>query len=94
MVHVASEVGEVADAVLALCEAGEEDINAARTALGHEIFDVIWNLCALANATGVDVEDAACEKVALNADREWRPARTATRVSQYPSTSTPHPGMS
>lgn len=76
MLHVAAEVGEVADALIALQAATAEQIDAARSALGQEIFDVIWNLCALANASGIDVEQAARTKMAINADRTW-PGRQA-----------------
>lgn len=71
MLHVTAEVGEVADALIALQTASADQADAAREALGHEIFDVIWNLCALANTTAIDIEQAARTKMALNADRAW-----------------------
>jgi len=71
MVHVTAEVGEVADALISLRIAASDQVDEARTALGHVIFDAIWNLCALANATGVDLEQAARTKMALNADHSW-----------------------
>ncbi len=58
-----------------VCRLSCPDLGAARTALGHEIFDLIWNLCALANATGIDVEDAARAKMRLNANRTWVSSR-------------------
>ncbi len=75
MLHITSEVGEVADAVIALRDADTEDLDAARTALGYEIFDVIWNLCALANGAGIDVEKAARDKIAINTERDWHGSR-------------------
>ncbi|MEL7978085.1 MazG-like family protein [Isoptericola sp. F-RaC21] len=39
MLHVMSEVGEVADAVRALQSAEEGDVETARAALGMEIFE-------------------------------------------------------
>lgn len=70
MLHVTAEVGEVADALIALT-ATLDPRSEMREALGHEIFDVIWNLCALANALGIDIETAAKEKMAINAERTW-----------------------
>lgn len=71
MIHVTAEVGELADALTKLLAAPSDDQDAARADLGHEIFDVVWNLCALANATGVDLEQAAVTKMAANAQRAW-----------------------
>ncbi len=71
MLHLMSEVGEVADAVRALRSAGPDDVEDTRAALGLELFDVIWNLCALANATGVDLTQAAAAKMRINAARTW-----------------------
>lgn len=78
MLHVTAEVGEVADALISFETAPADRIDAARTALGHEIFDVIWNLCALANTTGIDIEQAARTKMDINADRSW-PNHSAAR---------------
>lgn len=71
MLHVTSEVGEVADALIALQNAADNQVGGARTALGHEIYDAIWNLCALANCTGIDLEEAARHKSTLNESRGW-----------------------
>lgn len=71
ILHVTAEVGEVADALISLRAASSDQAEAARTALGHEIFDAIWNLCALANATGIDIAQAGSAKMALNAERSW-----------------------
>lgn len=72
MLHLVSEVGEVADAVRALQYAEAVDVEDARSALGLEMFDVIWNVCALANITGVDLTEAAAEKMRINAARTWQ----------------------
>jgi NTP pyrophosphatase (non-canonical NTP hydrolase) len=71
MVHVTAEMGEVAEALISLWTASSDQTEAARTALGHEIFDTIWNLCALANATGINIAEAGQAKMALNAERSW-----------------------
>lgn len=71
MLHVTAEVGEVADALISLEAASADRTDGARIALGHEIFDAIWNLCALANAAGINIERAARGKMAINAERGW-----------------------
>ncbi|HEY9263695.1 MAG TPA: MazG-like family protein [Microlunatus sp.] len=71
MLHVTAEVGEVAHAVISLQATAKGHSETARLALGHEIFDAIWNLCALATAAGVDIEQAARDKMAINAERVW-----------------------
>lgn len=71
MLYVTAEIGEVADALNALLAAPSADQDAAKDGLGHEIFDAIWNLCALANATGIDLEQAASTKMAANEQRTW-----------------------
>lgn len=71
MLHVTAEVGEVADALITFQAASADQLEAARNALADEIFDVIWNLCALANTTGIDIEQAARGKMAVNAARVW-----------------------
>ncbi len=71
MLHLTSEIGEVADALIALQTAMPGQVSEAKAGLGDEIFDAIWNLCALANITGIDLDRAARDKVILNADRSW-----------------------
>lgn len=71
MLHLTAEVGEVADAVISLRAASDAEVGPAREALGREIFDAMWNLCALANAAGINIEQAARQKMDINADRNW-----------------------
>lgn len=73
MVYLTAELGEVAEETLKLSGARGPDIDreAARQALGLELYDVIWNLCDLANLAGVDLEEAFRRKVRINEDREW-----------------------
>jgi NTP pyrophosphatase (non-canonical NTP hydrolase) len=75
MLAVTAEVGEVADAVLAVQRAADGGVSgrldAAKRAVGYEIYDAIWNLCALANALDVDLTTAAHEKAETNAARTW-----------------------
>lgn len=75
MLAVTAEMGEVADAVLAVQRAAvdgvSDQLDAATQAVGYEIYDAIWNLCALANALGVDLITAAHKKAEINAARTW-----------------------
>lgn len=75
MLFVMSEVGEVATSVIAaeraVDVASPAKVEALTSAAGFEIYDAIWNLCALANALDVDLTAAAREKEAINEDRSW-----------------------
>jgi len=50
-------------------------VDAARSALGHEMLDVIWNLCALANTIGIDLDQATRTMMAVNVERPWSSGR-------------------
>jgi NTP pyrophosphatase (non-canonical NTP hydrolase) len=69
------EVGEVAREVLLLPSAHEladtPEAEATRERLGMELFDVIWNACALATFTGVDLETCSARKITMNRSRQW-----------------------
>ena len=70
-----SEVGEVAEALLKLrwadAKGTREELTARKHELALELYDVIWNLCDLANILGLDLDAAAVEKNALNSQRSW-----------------------
>jgi NTP pyrophosphatase (non-canonical NTP hydrolase) len=66
------EVQELAEeAVLLAAQDNPADQAATRTRLGLEMYDVVWNLCDLANIAGVDLETAFAAKYAINAKRTW-----------------------
>jgi NTP pyrophosphatase (non-canonical NTP hydrolase) len=70
--YLLDEVEELSDEVLLLV--GLEDAAdraAVRVRLGHEIYDVLWNLCDLAALAGIDLEAALAEKHAINQQRRW-----------------------
>ncbi len=71
LAHVVSEVGEVAEAALRLSAAAEDEKERACEELGMEIYDVFWNLCDLAEISGVDLEGAFAEKAKLKRERSW-----------------------
>lgn len=69
------ELGEISKEVLGLIyhqDEEEEKLNARRLALGMEIYDLIWNLCDLANLMNVDLQEAAEKKMQINRSRSWR----------------------
>jgi NTP pyrophosphatase (non-canonical NTP hydrolase) len=66
------EIHELAEeAVLLAAQDSPADQEATRTRLGLEIYDVVWNLCDLANIAGVDLESAFAAKLAINSKRTW-----------------------
>jgi NTP pyrophosphatase (non-canonical NTP hydrolase) len=70
--YLRGEVAELSDEVLLLAAlADERDRVAVRSRLGHEIYDVMWNLCDLAHLAGIDLECALAEKHAINQRRRW-----------------------
>ena len=69
LAYLMTEVGEVAREVLDMRQDGSDA--EARERLGMEIYDVVWNLCDLANLFDVDLEPAFEKKVAINRARTW-----------------------
>ncbi|MBK8901159.1 MAG: MazG-like family protein [Anaerolineaceae bacterium] len=67
-----TEVGEVIEEVLKLSSVYKDvDQDEAKERLGMEIYDVIWNLCDLANIVGIDLETTFEKKMAINRGRKW-----------------------
>ena len=70
MMYLMSEMGETAIEVLKLQgfrKGGNAD--ELKQNLGMEIYDIVWNLCDLANMFDIDLEETFAEKVALNRER-------------------------
>ncbi|PFZ02487.1 pyrophosphatase [Bacillus pseudomycoides] len=63
--YLMAELGELTEAVLR-----RNDDNIKRE-IGLEMFDVIWNVCDLANKLEIDLEEAFQEKMEINRDRKW-----------------------
>jgi NTP pyrophosphatase (non-canonical NTP hydrolase) len=82
MAMLLGEVMELADEVLQLPAEGTGDRESLQR-VGHEMYDVLWNLCDLARLTGIDLVQAAAEKRLINEHRTWpeRPAEGATSNS-------------
>lgn len=67
-----TEVGEVMKEVLRLSEAtSEAQVFEIKRNLGMEIYDVVWNLCDLANIVDIDLEALFAGKLAANRARRW-----------------------
>ncbi len=70
MAMLLGEAIELADEVLQLPAEGDADKEQLQR-LGHEMYDVLWNLCDLARVTGIDLVRAAGEKRIINEHRTW-----------------------
>jgi NTP pyrophosphatase (non-canonical NTP hydrolase) len=64
------EVGEIARVL----QARAEDASGHP---GEELFDVIWNVCDLANLLDLDMDQAAERKMARNLERVWDSGKDA-----------------
>ncbi|PEB79743.1 MazG nucleotide pyrophosphohydrolase domain-containing protein [Bacillus nitratireducens] len=64
--YTMAELGELAEVIL---KRGK--IQDSKREIGLEMFDVIWNVCDLANKLEIDLEKAFEEKMIINKKREW-----------------------
>jgi NTP pyrophosphatase (non-canonical NTP hydrolase) len=72
LLFLVTEIGEVAEEVLRLSGAvNDVDREEARNRLGLELYDVLWNLCDLANLAGIDLEEHIARKAEVNRKRRW-----------------------
>ncbi|MED2873263.1 MazG nucleotide pyrophosphohydrolase domain-containing protein [Bacillus thuringiensis] len=65
-IYTMAELGELAEVILK-----RDTIQDAKREIGLEMFDVIWNVCDLANKLNIDLEKAFKEKMKINKKREW-----------------------
>src|SRR4051812_2320830 len=69
-----TEVGEVAREVLRLSRSADQaKLDAIKADLGMEMYDVIWNICDLANMFGIDLQASFAAKIEINTTRKWHP---------------------
>ncbi|HDR8064221.1 MazG nucleotide pyrophosphohydrolase domain-containing protein [Bacillus thuringiensis] len=66
IMYAMTELGELAEVILK-----RDKMQDAKKEIGLEIFDVIWNVCDLANKLNIDLEKAFEEKMKINKNREW-----------------------
>ena len=71
MAMLLGEALELAEEILPLTGGQPPDDEARRQRIGHEMYDVLWNLCDLARLTGIDLEQAAAGKRRINQTRTW-----------------------
>ncbi len=68
--YLISEVGELSKELVRLEWQGD-DHEQVKQNIGHEIYDIVWNLCDLANLLEIDLEAAFNEKEAFTKTRVW-----------------------
>ena len=68
--YLISEVGELSNDLIKLNQPGQE-LGELKRKIGHEMFDVMWNICDLANLLDIDLEKCAHEKRDLNNKRNF-----------------------
>lgn len=75
ILYLISELGELADEVIALntnkADTSSENIAHIKERIGLEIYDVIWNTVDLANMLDIDLEEPFKKKIAINEKRYW-----------------------
>ncbi len=64
--YAMAELGELAEVILK-----RDKIQDSKREIGLEMFDVIWNVCDLANKLEIVLEKAFEEKMRINKKREW-----------------------
>jgi NTP pyrophosphatase (non-canonical NTP hydrolase) len=74
VLYLMTEVGEVVREVLRLSRSVDQaNTDAINADLGMEMYDVIWNICDLANMLGIDLETSFAAKIDINKTRKWHP---------------------
>jgi NTP pyrophosphatase (non-canonical NTP hydrolase) len=68
--YLISEIGELSNDLIKLNHPNRELVK-LKQKIGHEMFDVIWNICDLANLLEIDLEKSAREKEDLNNQRDF-----------------------
>ncbi len=68
--YLISEIGELSNELIRLNQKNQ-NMDALRRKIGHEMFDVIWNICDLANLLNIDLEKSSKEKRDLNNKRDF-----------------------
>jgi len=73
MLFLMTEVGEMTREVLLLSGASKQaNLDTVKADLGMEMYDVIWNICDLANMLGIDLETSFAAKIEINRHRIWK----------------------
>jgi NTP pyrophosphatase (non-canonical NTP hydrolase) len=83
MAMLLGEAIELAEEVLQLPAHGDGDKESLQR-VGHEMYDVLWNLCDLARLTGIDLAQAAADKRRINEHRTWPDPTEAADTTSKP----------
>lgn len=78
MLYLTTEIGELAKEVLKLQGSQGDNKEVLEENLGMEIYDIVWNLCDLANMFDIDLEESFARKIELNNNR-WESLRAEKR---------------
>jgi len=68
--YLISEIGELSNDLIKLNQ-DNSNFEELRRKIGHEMYDVIWNICDLANLLEIDLEKLSIEKNDLNFKRDF-----------------------
>ena len=68
--YLISELGELSRELLRL-EWGEEDLEQVKRHIAYEMYDIVWNVCDLANQLDIDLEQHFSAKRQYNQERSW-----------------------
>lgn len=67
-----TEVGEMVKELLHISyHPDREDLEEIKERLGLEMYDIVWNICDLANKLDIDLEEAFLKKMEINKTRTW-----------------------
>ncbi|SFM52658.1 hypothetical protein SAMN03159341_1432 [Paenibacillus sp. 1_12] len=67
-----TEVGEMVRELLHISyHPDHEEIEEIKDRLGLEMYDIVWNICDLANKLDIDLEKSFLKKTDINKTRTW-----------------------
>jgi NTP pyrophosphatase (non-canonical NTP hydrolase) len=89
--YLVSEVGELSRELLRLNWKNQDSVEVKEN-IGAEMYDIIWNLCDLANLLEIDLEEACQKKQAYNKTRGWSQEDKIDEPKQVDPGDFPQPG--
>lgn len=70
--YLVTEVGEMVRELLEISYHPEhEQLEDIKDRIGLEMYDIVWNICDLANKLDIDLETAFRKKIEYNQTRVW-----------------------
>lgn len=71
--YITSEVGEATNEVIKLrYTKDKKEVEKIKEALGMELYDIVWNVCDLANMVDIDLTKSFEKKARILATRDWQ----------------------